>query len=69
MVNYFETVSIGIRQNIYDKEIIRVYAGVLFVRMFKRTAAFIFKMREVQNYRAYGENFQSIAEEFDGKIK
>lgn len=65
VVNYFETVSIGIRQNIYDREIIRVYAGVMFAEMHRRTAPFILKMREV-HYRAYGENFQRIAEEFDG---
>ena len=66
VVNYFETVSIGIRQNIYDEEIIRVYAGVMFVEMYKRTRTFIIKMQE-EHYPAYGENFQSVAEEFQGK--
>ena len=63
VVNYFETVSIGIRKNIYDEEIIRVNAGVMFVEMHKRTRAFILKMQE-EHYSAYGENFQSVAEEF-----
>ena len=63
VVDYFELVSIGVQQNIYDKKIIRIYARDIFVKMFDRVEPFIIEMRE-SHYSAYGENFQSVAEEF-----
>ena len=67
VVNYFEMASVGIRQNIYDKEIFRAHARFLFTEMLKRTKPFIFEIRKNSDYSAFGENFQSVAEEFESK--
>ena len=66
VVDQFEKVSIGIRENIYDREIIRAFADDMFVEMFRRVEPFIREMRKA-HYSAYGENFQIVAEEFAGK--
>ena len=64
LVNFFETVSVGVFQDIYDEEIIRGCARTMFVKNYERTAPFIRKMRREVNIHSYGENFERIAEKF-----
>ena len=64
LVNFFETVSVGVRQNIYDESIIRGCARALFVKNYERTEPFILKMRKESNIHSYGENFQRVAKKF-----
>ncbi len=64
MVNFFETVSVGIRQNIYDEEIICGCARSMFIKNYERIEPFILKMRSKNNVYSYGEHFQHIAEKF-----
>ena len=64
LVNFFEMVSVGIRENIYDEAIIRGCARAMFVKNHERTERFILKMRKESNTYSYGENFQRIAEKF-----
>ena len=67
LVNFFETVSVGIRHDIYDKEIIRGCARAMFVKTHARTAGFILKSRERHNTPTYGEYFDIIAADFAAK--
>ena len=60
LVNFFETVSVGIRHDIYDKEIIRGCARAMFVKTHARTTGFIQKSRERHNTPTYGEYFDMI---------
>lgn len=66
VVEYFELISIGILQDIYDREIVRAYARDIFVEMHERVKPFIREMR-AKHSRSYGENFQRVAEEFREK--
>ena len=67
VVNYFEMASVGIEKNIYDKKIFRAHARFLFTEMLTRTKPFIFEIRKNSDYSAFGENFQSVAEEFESE--
>ena len=64
LVNFFETVSVGIDQDIYDKKIIRGCARAMFVKTHARTADFIQKSRERHNTPTFGEHFERVADEF-----
>ena len=64
LVNFFETVSVGVRCDIYDEKIIRGCARTMFIKTHARTAGFILKSRERHNAPAYGENFDIVAADF-----
>lgn len=63
VVEYFELVSIGVGENIYDEKIVRIYARNIFVEMYARTEPFIVEMRN-EHDKFYGKEFQKIAEKF-----
>ena len=64
LVNFFETVSVGILQNIYDEEIICGCARAMFVKNYERVEPFILKTRTKSNVYSYGEHFQHVAKKF-----
>ena len=68
VVDYFELVSVGLKQGIYDEAIIRDYAQDTFVEMRKRTKLFVLEMRRAHN-PAYGKNFQRVTLEFRLEIR
>ena len=66
VVDYFELVSIGIEQGIYDKAIIRDYAQDTFVEIYKRTKPFIFEMQNEYS-SAYSAKFEAFATKWEKK--
>lgn len=66
VIDYFEAVSVGIRHNIYDKDIIRECARNEFLVMFGRTKPFIRAVRQKQEQgekpdsRIFGEMSDKI---------
>ena len=69
LVNFFETVSVGICNNIYDRDIIFGCARTMFLKNFDRTKGFIYEMRRRRNVDSYGEHFERVAEEFGEGLK
>ena len=64
LVNYLETVSAGICEDIYDREIIRKCGRTTFTASHKRTAKFIREVRERRNAPNFAEHFERVAADF-----
>lgn len=64
VVDYFETVSVGILRDIYDKEIIHDIARGMFVETRQRVKPFVEEVRKKSERESFGANFERVAEEF-----
>ena len=64
LVNYFETVSGGICQDIYDWKIIHKIGKTMFTTSYKRTKKFIEEVRvrqEREGAKDFGRHFEEVA--------
>ena len=64
LVNYFETISVGVCEDIYDKRIIRKCGETMFTTSHARTRKFIQEVRVRHGAPHFGEYFERVAKEF-----
>ena len=64
LVNYFETVSAGVRADIYDRKVIRMCGETMFTTSYQRTRKFILEVRSRHKSPTFGEHFERVADEF-----
>lgn len=62
LLNYFEGISISIKNHIIDEDICFDYAGILFERYYNWSKGFIKKRRDATEIRSIYINFENLAE-------
>ena len=61
LLNYFEGISISIKNHIVDEDICFDYAGILFERYYNWSKGFIRKRRDLTEIRTIYVNFESLS--------
>lgn len=61
IINYYEMLSVGVHEGIYDRNIIKRYNKSQIVILFDLTQPFIEKFRKEYNVRSVAEEFEKFA--------
>lgn len=64
LLNYFEGISISIKNHIIDEDICFDYAGILFERYYNWSKGFIKKRRDSTEIRTIYINFENLSEKW-----
>lgn len=61
VINYYEMLSVGVHENIYDRNIIKLYNKSQIIKLFNLTLPFIEKIREEYNNPSLAMEFEKFA--------
>ncbi|MDD9799352.1 MAG: DUF4760 domain-containing protein [Gammaproteobacteria bacterium] len=61
IINYYEMLSVGIHEGIYDRNIIKRYNKSQIIKLFNLTRPFIEKIREEYNNQSLAMEFEKFA--------
>ncbi len=61
VINYYEMLSVGVHEGIYDRDIIKRYNKSQIIKLFDLTLPFIEKIREEYNSQSLAVEFEKFA--------
>ncbi len=62
LLNYYETISVGVKTGIYDIEMIKQSQKTMITNIFYQSKPFIDKSREIENNKNLYVEFESFIE-------